>query len=229
MASGLTPWLAFELPEDPTEITAEMLDEWRKKQKLARLAAAGCNILFEEIGLRRRMNFYYEFKKSSEWKNLGFLKTVRMGKEILKKDVSKAYNEVKATSRAHDKQVSLNTNSNYNMMQATKPWAPAEDVVAFGRGRGSSRGRTPQGRGGGRSGNGWNPRNNFNAGGSEHFSPPKPFNRGRGQFPSNPRFQRGGPQGQQPRNNNNNGNNSSGGYPQKSKPQNKSFRGGGNN
>jgi hypothetical protein len=89
MASGLTPWLAFELPEDPTEITAEMLDEWRKKQKLARLAAAGCNILFEEIGLRRRMNFYYEFKKSSEWKNLGFLKTVRMGKEILKKDVSK--------------------------------------------------------------------------------------------------------------------------------------------
>jgi hypothetical protein len=89
MASGLTPWLALELPEDPTKITAEMLSEWRKKQQLARLAATGCNIIFEEVGLRRRMNFYYEFKKSSEWKNLGFLKTVRMGKEILKKDVSK--------------------------------------------------------------------------------------------------------------------------------------------
>jgi hypothetical protein len=89
MASGLTPWLALELPTDPKEITAEMLEEWSKKQKLARIAAAGCNILYEEIGLRRRMNFYYEFKKSSEWKNLGFLKTVRMGKEILKKDVSK--------------------------------------------------------------------------------------------------------------------------------------------
>jgi hypothetical protein len=88
-ASGLTPWLTLELPEDPAEITQEMLDQWRKKQKLARLAATGCNVIFEEVGLRRRMNFYYEFKKSSEWKNLGFLKTVHMGKEILKKDVSK--------------------------------------------------------------------------------------------------------------------------------------------
>ncbi len=89
MAAGLTPWLACELPDDPSQISAEMLTEWKKKQRLAGLAAKGCNVLFEEIGLRRRMNFYYEFKKSSEWKNLGFLKTVRMGKEILKKDVSK--------------------------------------------------------------------------------------------------------------------------------------------
>jgi hypothetical protein len=89
MASGLTPWLALELPDDPDEITPEMLADWKKKQKLARLAATGCNILYEELGLRRRMNFYFEFKKSSEWKNLGFLKTVRMGKEILKKDISK--------------------------------------------------------------------------------------------------------------------------------------------
>ncbi len=89
MASGLTPWLALELPNNPDEITVEMLDAWKKKQQLARLAATGCNVLYEELGLRRRMNFYYEFKKSSEWKNLGFLKTVRMGKEILKKDVSK--------------------------------------------------------------------------------------------------------------------------------------------
>jgi hypothetical protein len=89
MGSGLTPWLALELPSDPREITPEMLAEWTKKQELARLAATGCNVLYEELGMRRRMNFYHEFKKSSEWKNLGYLKTVRMGKEILKKDVSK--------------------------------------------------------------------------------------------------------------------------------------------
>jgi hypothetical protein len=89
MASGLTPWLACEIPDDPADITPELLASWKKKQQLARLAASGCNVLFEEAGLRRRMNFYYEFKKSSEWKNLGYLKTVRMGKEILKKDVSK--------------------------------------------------------------------------------------------------------------------------------------------
>jgi hypothetical protein len=89
MASGLTPWLAVKLPDDPSEITPELLAEWKKKQELAGIAATGCNILYEELGLRRRMNFYHEFKTSSEWKNLGFLKTVRMGKEILKKDVSK--------------------------------------------------------------------------------------------------------------------------------------------
>jgi hypothetical protein len=32
MASGLTPWLALELPEDPSKITPEMLAEWSKKQ-----------------------------------------------------------------------------------------------------------------------------------------------------------------------------------------------------
>ncbi len=89
MASGLTPWLALELPDDVSDITPEMLQEWKKKQMLAGVAAQGCNILYEEIGMRRRMNFYFEFKKSSEWKNLGFMKTVRMGKEILKKDISK--------------------------------------------------------------------------------------------------------------------------------------------
>jgi hypothetical protein len=89
MAAGLTPWLATELPDDASEVTNEMLAEWKKQQMLAGIAAQGCNILFEEMGMRRRMNFYFEFKKSSEWKNLGFLKTVRMGKEILKKDISK--------------------------------------------------------------------------------------------------------------------------------------------
>jgi hypothetical protein len=89
MASGLTPFLALEIPDDVSEITPEMLQDWKKKQALAGIAAQGCNILFEEMGMRRRMNFYFEFKKSSEWKNLGFLKTVRMGKEILKKDISK--------------------------------------------------------------------------------------------------------------------------------------------
>ncbi len=89
MASGLTPWLALELPDDPKKITPKMLAKWKKQQELARLAATGCNVLFEELGLKRRMNFYFEFKKSCEWKHLGFLKTVRMGKEILQKSVSK--------------------------------------------------------------------------------------------------------------------------------------------
>jgi hypothetical protein len=89
ITAGMTPWLAEQLPDDVSEVTNEMLQEWKKKQILAGIAAQGCNILFEEMGLRRRMNFYFEFKKSSEWKNLGFLKTVRMGKEILKKDISK--------------------------------------------------------------------------------------------------------------------------------------------
>jgi hypothetical protein len=66
-----------------------MMQEWKKKQELAGLAATGRNVLYEELSLRRHMNSYHEFKTSSEWKNLGFLKTVRMGKEILKKDVSK--------------------------------------------------------------------------------------------------------------------------------------------
>jgi hypothetical protein len=89
MASGLTPWLALELPDDPSSITPEMLAKWKKQQELARLAAMGCNVLYEELGLKRHMNFYFEFKKSCKWKNLGFLKTVRMGKQILRKTVSK--------------------------------------------------------------------------------------------------------------------------------------------
>ncbi len=99
MASGLTPWLALELPSDPSKITAEMLEKWKKQQQLARLAATGCNILYEELGLKRRMNFYFEFKKSCEWKNLGFLKTVRMGKEILRKSVSKYEKKKKKGTR----------------------------------------------------------------------------------------------------------------------------------
>jgi hypothetical protein len=66
MASGLTPWLALELPDDADEITTEMLVDWKKKQKLARLAATGCNVLYKELGLRRRMNFYFDFKKTSD-------------------------------------------------------------------------------------------------------------------------------------------------------------------
>jgi hypothetical protein len=150
----------------------------------------------------------------------------------LKYLVIRAFNEVKATSRAHDKQVSLNTNRNYNVLQAGKPWASSEDMAALGRGRGAQRGRNPQGRGGGRSGNDWNPRGNFNTGGPENFSPQKPFNRGRGHSQPYNKFPRGAPQTNQPRNNNNNGGNSSnnsGGYPQKPRPNNKNFRGGGNN
>jgi hypothetical protein len=100
MAAGLTPWLALELPDDPEKITPEMLAKWKKQQELARLAASGCNILFEELGLKRRMNFYFEFKKSCEWKHLGFLKTVRMGKKILRKSVSK-YEKKKKVNGNH--------------------------------------------------------------------------------------------------------------------------------
>jgi hypothetical protein len=79
MGSGLTPWLALELPSDPREITPEMLAEWTKKQELARLAATGCNVLYEELGMRRRMNFYHKFKKSSEWKNARLLEDRQNG------------------------------------------------------------------------------------------------------------------------------------------------------
>ncbi len=162
MASGLTPWLALDLPDDVSKISNEQLAEWKKKQALARLAAQGCNVLYEELGLRRRMNFYFEFKTSSEWKNLGYLKTVRMGKELLKKDVSKAFSEVKAVSRAHDKKIALNTSHNYNALQAAKPWASAEEVTAFNRGRGgggAARGRGVRNRGNYRPGNDWIPPN----------------------------------------------------------------------
>jgi hypothetical protein len=168
MASGLTPWLAVELPDDISQITAEQLNDWKKKQELAKLAAQGCNVLYEELGLRRRMNFYFEFKSSCEWKNLGYMKTVRMGKELLKKDVSKAFSEVKATSRAHDKKIALLTNRNFNVLQAAKPWASTEEVAAFNRGRGGGgqRGRgTGRGQANPRPGNDWNPRyNNSNPG-----------------------------------------------------------------
>ncbi len=243
MASGLTPWLATEIPDDPSLITPEMLAEWKKKQKLATIAAAGCNVLYEELGLRRRMNFYFEFKKSSEWKNLGFLKTVRMGKEILKKDVSKAFNEVKAASKAHDKQVSLNTNRNLYALQALKPWASSDDLAAA-RGRGFSRGRGFPSQGGGRPRNDFGPRNDFNSPGGSQFPTNQRGNfQQRGQFNSPPKFQQRGnqPQGQQRNNNSgsnlqgggsnnhNRGNNfNNGGYQNKPRPPNNNFRGGGN-
>jgi hypothetical protein len=84
MASGLTPWLALELPDDVSQITNDDLAEWKKKQMLAKLAAQGCNVLFEELGLRRRMNFYFEFKSSSEWKHLGYLKSMKKKKKKVK-------------------------------------------------------------------------------------------------------------------------------------------------
>jgi hypothetical protein len=140
---------------------------------------------------------------------------------------------VKATSRAHDKQVSLNTNKNYNQMQASKPWASSDDVAAFGRGRGAPRGRGFRGRSDGRPGNVWNPRNEgYNSGGSDQASPTKTFNKGRGQFNSAPRFQRNGPQQNQQRGqnqgNNNQGGNNNAGFSQKARNQNKNFRTGGN-
>ncbi len=76
MASGLTPCFALDLPDDVSEITNEQLAEWKKKQTLAKIAAQGCSVLYEELGLRRRMNFYFEFKSSSEWKHLGYLKSM---------------------------------------------------------------------------------------------------------------------------------------------------------
>jgi hypothetical protein len=53
--------------------------------------------------------------------------------------------------------VALNTNFNYNALQAAKPWASAEEVAAFAnRGRGAPRGRGVRNRGNFRSGNDWN-------------------------------------------------------------------------
>ncbi len=147
---------------------------------------------------------------------------------------------MKATSKAHDKQVSLNTNKNYNALQAMKPWASPEDVAAFAKGRGNPRGRGgfPP-RGGGRPGNAFSPRNDgFFPGGHQFQNPQLKGNPGRGQYNSPPKFQRNNaPQGQQRHNansgnpgqnnsgaNNNNFNNS---YNQKSRPQGKAFRGGG--
>ncbi len=149
----------------------------------------------------------------------------------------RAFNEVKATSRAHDKKVSLNTNRNYSSLQASKPWASPEEVADFARGRGAPRGRGLRSRGGGgRPGNQWHPRNEYNARGLEYGMPPK-TNWGRGQFNQTQRFQHNGPQQQQgpSRNNNNQGNyggnsnNANSAFQQKkTRPPNKGFQGGGN-
>ncbi len=155
---------------------------------------------------------------------------VRMGKEILKKDVSKAFSEVKATSRAHDKKVALNTSFNYNALQASKPWASAEEVSAFNRGRGSPRGRGPRNRGGFRLGNDWNPRSdNFNPGGGSFGANQQ--NRGgqnRGSFNQSPRGQRGGQQFNNNRGSNNNGNRNSNFPSKQMRPPNRGARGGAN-
>jgi hypothetical protein len=157
------------------------------------------------------------------------LLAVRMGKELLKKDVSKAFSEVKATSRAHDKKVALNTSRNYNALQASKPWASAEEVSAFNRGRGAPRGRGNRNRGGYRPGNEWTPRNdNFNSGGG-NFG----FNQQGQNFPNRGNFSQGqrGQRGGQNLGNNrasNNGNRNPG-FPKKTTGnQNRGARGGAN-
>ncbi len=152
----------------------------------------------------------------------------------------RAFNEVKATSKAHDKQVSLNTNKNYNALQASKPWASSDDMAAYNRGRGAPRGRGGnQNRGGGGPGNAFFPRNKgFSPGGQQFQGQQRGSNPNRGQFNSPPKFQRNNAQGGQPRgnqhhgnpgpNNTNNNHGFNGGYQQKPRPQDKAFRGGGN-
>jgi hypothetical protein len=49
MASGLMPWLALDLPDDVSQISNEQLAEWKKKQSLAKIAAQGCNVLYQEL------------------------------------------------------------------------------------------------------------------------------------------------------------------------------------
>jgi hypothetical protein len=149
---------------------------------------------------------------------------------------------VKATSRAHDKQVALNTNRNFNTLQSSKPWAVADDNSNFGRGRGASiRGRGASNRGG-RPGNESFPRNNnnFSSGGQGYSGQPRTNTAGKSNFnQQSGRGQRGGPQQQgyqrpNPNANNNNpnqghpgGNFNNGGYPSKPRPPNRGFRGGG--
>jgi hypothetical protein len=149
-----------------------------------------------------------------------------------------AFNEVKATSKAHDKQVSLNTNRNFNQLQASKPWASPDEVAAFNRGKGAQ----GWGRGtpmrGGRPGNDFFPRNNMLSPGGSNYNPAqRPNNGGKNNFNQAQKPQRGNHhQGFQRPNNSNNapnnqgqGNNfNSGGYQSKPRPPNKSFRGGGN-
>jgi hypothetical protein len=143
-------------------------------------------------------------------------------------------------SKAHDKQVSLNTNYNYNSLQASKPWASPEEVAAFNRGRGAQgRGRGAPMRGG-KPGNDFFPRNNaFSPGGSNYNSAPRQNNGGKGNFNQGQKFQRGNQQQGFQRNNNNSSNNAqnnpgqankfnNGGFPSKPRPPNKGFRGGGN-
>lgn len=160
---------------------------------------------------------------------LNFVSTaVRMGKELLKKDVSKAFSEIKATSRAHDKKVALNTNQNFKALQATKPWASAEEVLIFNRGRGSLRGRGMRNRGTGRPGNDWNPRHeNFNPGGGQYSAnQSNPNFQNRGNF-NQGRGQRGGQHPNSGRGSNNN--NCNQGFPKKSSgPPNRGARGGAN-
>jgi hypothetical protein len=141
---------------------------------------------------------------------------------------------VKATSRAHDKKVALNTSKNYNALQASKPWASPDEISTFNKGRGfpAGRGRGLHMRGSPRSGNVWNPRaDNFNSGGSDYGTQnQKNFNArgGRGSFPNNNKSQRGQPSNQFAGYNSGNQGNRAQGFQQKPKTQNKGFRGGGN-
>jgi hypothetical protein len=133
----------------------------------------------------------------------------------------------------------LLTNKNYNALQATRPWAPSEDVATFNRSRDGSRGRGQRPRDQGRPGNDWNPRNEqYNSGGKEFNSPGQ--GRGRGQPNCLFQQQRGNFNNNAPHNfnnlNNNNANRGGGSsgsnnsnFQQKSRPpNNKNFRGGGN-
>jgi hypothetical protein len=150
-----------------------------------------------------------------------------MGKELLKKGVSKAFSEVKATSRAHDKKIALNTNKKYNALLAAKPWASPDEVAMFNRGRGAPRGRGPRTRGGFGQGNGWNPRFDNNSGGNQFGA--SGSNQGfgnRGNFNQSQKNQRGNPNNNRPNNNNPSGNNR--GFPPKQRTPNRGGKNGGN-
>ena len=122
MAVGLTPLLSLKLPDTPDSITPNFWSALQKKLSLAQHAARGCNVIYEDIGFQRRMNFKNEFKSRSEWKNLGYVRTIRMGPYLLMKkktvdkqevlvpiDSSKAHNLMLKASKTFSKEVDLNT------------------------------------------------------------------------------------------------------------------------
>lgn len=123
MAVGLTPLLSLKLPDEPDNITPTFWSALKKKHSLAQKAARGCNVVFEDLAFQRRLNFKNEFKSRSEWKNLGYVRTIRMGPSLLMKkkklkddqeilvpiDSSKAHNLMLKASKTFSKEVELNT------------------------------------------------------------------------------------------------------------------------